>query len=166
MLAALVALAGLFVASYLTLYKLGVIGTLSCSVGSCETVQLSRWATFLGLPVAVWGLGYYALVFTLALVGTHERFADSRGLSLALALLTGWGLIFSAWLTWLELFAIHAICQWCVVSAGLAGVLFIVCVLDWREAGKQFEVPSSKFQEGDDAAPSPLSRDADQPQLR
>src|SRR5919109_3017875 len=102
MLAALVALAGLFVATYLALYKLGVIGTLSCSVGSCETVQLSRWATFLGLPVAVWGVGYYALVFTLALLGVHSRLVESSGLALGLMLLTGWGLIFSAWLTYLE----------------------------------------------------------------
>ena len=100
MLAALVALAGLFVAIYLTLYKLGVIGTLSCSVGSCETVQLSRWATLLGVPVAVWGVGYYAVVFVLTLAGVQERFVESRGLSLALVLLTGWGLIFSAWLTY------------------------------------------------------------------
>jgi hypothetical protein len=39
MLAALVALAGMFVALYLTLYKLGYIGTLACAVGSCETVH-------------------------------------------------------------------------------------------------------------------------------
>jgi uncharacterized membrane protein len=141
MLAVLVALAGLFVATYLTLYKLGFIGTLSCSVGSCETVQLSRWATFLGLPVAVWGLGYYALVFALTLAGVQERFADSRGLSLALVLLTAWGLIFSAWLTYLELFVINAICQWCVVSAVIAGALFVICWLDWRE----FRVSSFEF---------------------
>jgi uncharacterized membrane protein len=133
MLAALVALAGLFVATYLTLYKLGVIGQLSCSVGSCETVQLSRWATLFGLPVAVWGVGYYAAAFALTLAGVQERFADSRGLSLALVVLTGWGLIFSAWLTYLELFVIHAICQWCVVSAVLATVLFVICFLDWRQ---------------------------------
>jgi uncharacterized membrane protein len=145
MLAVLVALAGLFVATYLTLYKLGFIGTLSCSVGSCETVQLSRWATFLGLPVAVWGLGYYALVFALTLAGVQERFADSRGLSLALVLLTAWGLIFSAWLTYLELFVINAICQWCVVSAVIAGALFVICWLDWRE----FRVSSFEFRDKD-----------------
>jgi uncharacterized membrane protein len=133
MLAALVALAGFFVATYLTLYKLGFLGALSCSVGSCETVQLSRWASLLGLPVAAWGVGYYALVFTLAFAGVQERFAESRGLGLALLLLTAWGLIFSAWLTYLELFVIHAICQWCVVSAVLAGVLFVICWMDWRE---------------------------------
>jgi uncharacterized membrane protein len=150
MLAALVALAGLFVASYLTLYKLGVIGELSCSVGSCETVQLSRWATLLGLPVAAWGVGYYALVFALTLVGVQERFVESRGLALALVLLTGWGLIFSAWLTYLELFVIDAICQWCVVSAVLAGVLFVICWLDWKETRLGFPVPGSQFQTGNE----------------
>jgi uncharacterized membrane protein len=145
MLAALVALAGLFVAAYLALYKLGVIGTMSCSVGSCETVQLSRWATLLGLPVAVWGVGYYALVFTLALAGVvHERLTESRGLALALVLLTGWGLIFSAWLTYLELFVIDAICQWCVVSAVLAAMLFVVCWLDWRDTKQELLGPGSE----------------------
>lgn len=143
MLAALVALAGFFVAAYLTLYKLGMIGALTCSVGSCETVQLSRWATFLGLPVALWGVGYYALVFALTLVGIQERFADSRGLSIALVLLTGWGLIFSTWLTYLELFVINAICQWCVVSALLAAALFVICWMDWRETSRQVPGPGS-----------------------
>jgi uncharacterized membrane protein len=146
MLAALVALAGLFVATYLTLYKLGLVGTLSCSVGSCETVQLSRWATLLGLPVAVWGVGYYALVFILALAGVQERFAESRGLSLSLALLTAWGLLFSAWLTYLELFVIDAICQWCVVSAILAAVLFAICWLDWRDTKSEVRGPRSEVQ--------------------
>lgn len=148
MLAALVALAGLFVAIYLTLYKLGVIGTLSCSVGSCETVQLSRWATLLGVPVAVWGVGYYAVVFVLTLAGVQERFVESRGLSLALVLLTGWGLIFSAWLTYLELFVIHAICQWCVVSAVLAAVLFVICWLDWSQ--NRAESSGPRAQESDE----------------
>ena len=66
MLVALVALAGVFVALYLTLYKLGYIGTLACAVGSCETVNTSRWATFLGMPVAVWGLGFYVVALALA----------------------------------------------------------------------------------------------------
>ena len=45
------------VSTYLTLYKLGYIGTLQCAVGSCETVNTSRWATFLGMPVAAWFRG-------------------------------------------------------------------------------------------------------------
>ncbi|HET9455405.1 MAG TPA: vitamin K epoxide reductase family protein [Gemmatimonadaceae bacterium] len=134
MLTTLVALVGVFVALYLAMYKAGVIGTLACGGGECETVQSSKWADFIGIPVAVWGVGYYLLVFALALAGTAERWAESRTLPLALVLLTGWGVLFSAWLTYLELFVIHAICRWCVVSAVIAVVLFGLAVLDWRAA--------------------------------
>ncbi len=133
MLAALLALVGLFVAIYLTLFKVGIVGQLVCAVGSCETVQTSQWATFLGLPVAAWGVGYYVVVLALAFAGTTERWEASPRIPLALVLLTAWGALFSLWLTWLELFVIHAICQWCVVSALLAVALLVVAVLDWRE---------------------------------
>lgn len=132
MLTALVALVGLFVAMYLALYKSGAIGTLACGTGGCETVQLSHWSTLFGLPVATWGVGFYALVFGLAFAATTERFGDSRRLSLALVLLTGWGVVFSAWLTYLELFVIHAICRWCVVSAVIAVAVFVLAYLDRR----------------------------------
>ena len=131
MLTTLVALVGLFVALYLALYKTGVIGTLACGAGGCETVQTSRWANLLGLPVAAWGVGYYALVFAMAFMGTQDRWAGSRPLALGLLLLTGWGVLFSAWLTYLELFVIHAICRWCVVSAVIAVVLFALVLWDW-----------------------------------
>lgn len=143
---AALALAGFFVAIYLTLYKMGIIGEIACSVGSCETVQLSRWATLLGLPVAAWGIGFYATTFALALAGTVERYEDSRAISLALLLLTGWGVVFSAWLTWLELFVIDAICTWCVVSAAIVAVMFAVSVAEWRET--RAIAPSSGADEG------------------
>ena len=133
MLVALVALAGVFVALYLTLYKLGYIGTLACAVGSCETVQTSKWATFLGYPVGAWGVAYYLGVLALALVGLTGRYADSSRLSDVLVGVTGFGLLFSLWLTYLELFVIHAICQWCVVSAILATILFVLSWLDRRD---------------------------------
>ncbi|HVD05611.1 MAG TPA: vitamin K epoxide reductase family protein [Gemmatimonadaceae bacterium] len=133
MLAALIALVGLFVALYLTLYKVGVIGELACSIGSCEAVQTSRWSTFLGLPVAAWGLAFYASVLAVALTGLMERYEDSRPLALGMLALTAWGALFSLWLTYLELFVIRAICQWCVISAVLAVGLTVVSYLDWRE---------------------------------
>lgn len=133
MVAALIALIGLFTALYLTLYKIGVIGTMVCAVGSCERVQLSRWSTLFGVPVAVWGVGYYAAVVGLAMAGLQGRWSDSQALSLGFVVLTGWGVLFSAWLTYLELFVIRAICQWCVFSAILATTLFVIALLDWRE---------------------------------
>lgn len=124
---------GVFIALYLTLYKIGVLGSLSCSVGSCETVNLSRWATFLGLPVAAWGLGTYAVLFALSLMGVQERYDGSRPISMGLVALSGWSVLFSGWLTYLELFVIHAICMWCVISALLMVAIFIASVIDWRQ---------------------------------
>jgi len=130
MLVALFALAGIFVALYLALYKLGYIGVLVCSVGSCETVQTSKWATMFGVPIAVWGVGYYIGVLAIALVGMTPAFSERRSLSQLLAGMTSFGLVFSAWLTYLELWVIDAICQWCVISAILA---LILCVLSWLD---------------------------------
>jgi uncharacterized membrane protein len=132
---ALLALVGTFIALYLTLYKVGAVGNLTCSVGSCETVNTSRWATFLGLPVAAWGLGTYLVILVLAIAGVQERFEASRTLSLALLGISGWSVLFSAWLTYLELFVIKAICIWCLASAVLMLAIFAVSLLDWREIG-------------------------------
>jgi uncharacterized membrane protein len=133
MILAALALIGVFVSTYLTLYKLGYIGELKCSVGSCETVNTSHWATFLGLPVAAWGLGFYVSALALAMVSVQERFADSRAFSLAFVVLTGWGVVFSGWLTYLELFVINAICIWCVTSACIVAVMFLVSLADLRD---------------------------------
>jgi uncharacterized membrane protein len=132
MLMAIIALVGLMIGVYLTLYKYGVVGELACSVGSCERVQTSKWSTFLGLPVATWGIGFYASVLVLAFAGVQARFAESRGVALALLLLTGWGVVFSSWLTYLEWRVINAWCQWCVISAVLVAVLFLLALSDWR----------------------------------
>ena len=129
---ATLALAGIFVALYLFLYKIGRIGNLSCSIGSCETVNLSRWSIFLGAPVAAWGVGFYVVMFGLSVASLQDRYANSIGMSKALALVSGGGFVFSLWLTYLELFVIHAICQWCVMSALIVTTIFVVSMLDLR----------------------------------
>ena len=132
MIIAALALGGVGLATYLAMYKLGMIGTLACTVGSCETVNLSRWATFLGIPVAVWGVGFYVVLFLVALAGTTNRFIDEPWVSHLLLGLTAWGVLFSGWLTYLELYVIHAVCMFCVISAILVTITFLVSVLEWR----------------------------------
>jgi uncharacterized membrane protein len=139
MIVAALALAGIFVALYLLLYKLGMIGALSCAVGSCETVNSSKWATFLGLPVAGWGVGFYIGMFVLAMVSTREDFAESKTVSGLVLVVATTGLLFSAWLTYLELFVIHAVCQWCVVSAFIVAIIFVVSLVDYREKSRKEE---------------------------
>ena len=136
---ALVSLAGIFVGVYLTLYKFGVIGSLVCNVGSCEKVQSSRYSVFLGLPVATWGIGFYLLRLVLSVASMQERYAGSRGLSLAMFLVTGWGVLFTAWLNYLEAFVINAWCEWCLGSAAMVLVLFVLAFLEWRQRGSLAE---------------------------
>lgn len=133
MIVAALALAGIFISVYLTLYKLGVIGELSCTLGSCETVNTSKWSIFLGLPVAAWGVLFYIDVFGVALLGTMPRWENEPVISIVLVAEAGIGVLFSAWLTYLELAVIHAICIWCVASAVIVTVIFVVSVADWRE---------------------------------
>lgn len=123
MTAALLSLAGVFVALYLYLHKLGIIGELACGTGGCETVQLSPYAVFLGIPVPLIGVVGYVVLFALALASLQQP-ADRRWPRLLL-LLSGGAALFSVYLTYLELFVIHAICRFCVASAIIV-VLIVV----------------------------------------
>ena len=133
MIVAALALAGIFISLYLTLYKIGVIGELSCSIGSCETVNTSKWSRFLGLPVAAWGLLFYLDVFVVALVGTMQRFEFEPAISFVLVGEAAVGVLFSAWLTYLELGVIHAICIWCVTSAVIVTAILLTAIADLKE---------------------------------
>jgi uncharacterized membrane protein len=110
---AVLSVVGLLVSAYLTwVHLLGVAPVCLAGSGGCETVQASRYAEILGVPVAALGLGAYAgLLFSVLLRG---EVGVLLGLFVALV-----GVLFSAYLTWLELFVIHAICQYCVLSAVL-----------------------------------------------
>ena len=131
---ALLALAGLTISAYLTMYKVGMLGAIQCTIGGCEKVQTSRWSYFLGLPVSAWGLGAYVTILALAMLGVQPRFARERWVALALFGLSAVGVVFSAYLTYLEAFVIHAWCQWCVISAILITLIFLLSLPGLRQA--------------------------------
>lgn len=126
---------GVAVAGYLTYVHYAGIEPVCQFSGGCEKVQSSEWADIYGMPVALLGLiGYVAIVGSLlALRGDAQLFV-SAALSLV-------GFLYSGYLTYQELFAIKAICQWCVVSAVLMTGLGITTL--WRllaSDGSQKEV--------------------------
>lgn len=123
---ALLALLGLLISVYLLLYKIGFYGALACGSGGCETVQASRYAMLLGVPVAGWGVVWYAAVFGLAIVSVQPRFSNARWIGSTLLALAAAGLAFSGYLTYVELFVIGAICRWCLVSAALTVLIFLL----------------------------------------
>lgn len=130
---ALVALVNAFVATYLHLWKLGLVGNLSCGgSGGCAVVQFSRWSWFLGVDVALIGAIGYSLVFLAALVGTRERASDARGPVLVLAALVYPAFLFTLRLKYAEFFVMRTFCPWCAISAVSITLLGIVVALELR----------------------------------
>jgi len=130
---ALLALVGLFVALYLWLHALGFGGAIKCGAsGGCEVVQTSQWAVFLGLPVAFYGVVGYLAVLVVALASLRPAALAQRQWNVMLVGLASVGLCFTIYLTYLELFVIHAICRWCVGSAVIIAASWIVAVAALR----------------------------------
>jgi uncharacterized membrane protein len=123
LLAGALALTGLAIAIYLTIVHYDHSSPVCVGGGGgCEKVQTSDYAELAGVPVALIGaIGYAAILLSLAVPGDSGRFAG--------ALLGLVGLGFSLYLTYLELFVIDAICQWCVASAVVMALLATTTVV-------------------------------------
>jgi uncharacterized membrane protein len=119
---AALALAGVAIAGYLTYVHYAELQPFCVGGGGgCERVQTSPWAELVGIPVALLGLlAYLTILASLAL-------PDQLGRTVAAFVsLVGFG--FSAWLTYVELAKIDAVCQWCVASAVVMTALAAVSV--------------------------------------
>jgi uncharacterized membrane protein len=116
---------GLVVAGYLayieTTQSLAVCGP----VGDCNTVQGSDYATILGVPIAVLGLINYIAIGLLWFMQNRVQEEQHQLVWLGLMGLTFVGVIFSIYLTALELFIIRAVCAWCLTSAVVTALLLI-----------------------------------------
>ena len=129
---ALLALVGLFVALYLWLHALGFGGPIKCGTGECETVQTSQYAVLFGLPVAFYGVVGYLAILIVALVALRPAALLEPKWNQVLVGLATVGLLFTAYLTYLELFVIHAICRWCVGSAIIITAIWLVSLVSLR----------------------------------
>lgn len=110
---------GIGVAGYLTyVHYAGLHPVCGISHG-CETVQTSRYAYLAGIPVALLGLLTYVVVLATACSRSERALLCGSALSLV-------GFTFSAYLTYQEVFTIHAICSWCVSSAVVFSLLAVV----------------------------------------
>ncbi len=117
---------GFLNATYLTAKH--YIGTpLPCSIlEGCEQVTNSKYSIVFGVPVALGGVFYYLSIFILLIIYLDIR--KNKVLSLA-SLLTVVGFLASMWFVYLQLFIIKAICLYCMVSAVISTILFILGVI-------------------------------------
>lgn len=129
-LAAVLSAAGIAIASYIAIAESDG-GSPVCIAGSagCQTVAESSYAEIAGVNVAAFGAAGYLALFISALL----RGDLGRSASLLFSLI-GFG--FTAYLTYLELFVIDAICQWCVASAVvITGITIVNVVRGFRYIG-------------------------------
>jgi uncharacterized membrane protein len=125
---ALLSVLGLAVSLYLLTVHWGWWTAVCLGVGDCEAVNTSRFSELLGVPVALLGaLAYMAQIALCGAIRWNRYALISRRALFIIAVI---GVVFSAYLTYLELFVIHAICPWCVTSAIL---LIAITILSGME---------------------------------
>jgi uncharacterized membrane protein len=140
------ALAGAGVAAYLVRVHYDD-SALVCTIGDCATVQKSKYAELWGMPIAILGLGMYLAILALGVL--RWRRPDLSGPStLAAFALALAGTLYAAYLTYVELFVIDAICQWCVASA-----LLTVAILAAESTGVWAWMAPAEVEEPPPAAP-------------
>ena len=130
LLGAAFALAGLVDSIYLWSFKWS--GQLICAVGGCEAVNTSSYSMLLGIPVAAIGAGGYAALLALAAWALAARANAPVWLNDVRLTFASIGLFFAAYLTYVELFILHEICMWCVISAISITAIFIAIIVERR----------------------------------
>lgn len=121
--------AGIIVALYLSYVEVTATTAICGPVGDCNAVQSSSYARLFGvIPVGLVGLaGYLALVVAWA----WGRLREDRLAALAPVAIFGmalFGVLFSIYLTYIEIFVLEAVCAWCLASAVIMALLLAINV--------------------------------------
>jgi uncharacterized membrane protein len=132
----MLAIAGLGVSAYL-MWGYAVPGaTLSCGGSSgCDTVKDSIYANLAGIPLPVLGFVSYLTLLVLLVFQRHAAVSKrewSPYVALALFGISLGGVLYSAFLTYIELYVIYAICRWCIASAIIIVALFILSIFNLK----------------------------------
>ena len=125
----LLCLAGLGVAIYLAYVEITHVEAVCGPVGDCNRVQSSPYALIMGIPIAILGILNY---LGLGILWAGQKYPVRRVANLSVLGLVGltiFGTLFSIYLTLVELFAIEAICAWCLSSAAITTLLMLLVVI-------------------------------------
>ncbi len=112
-LSSIISLSGLAVTTYLTVLSVEQIEA-SCGIQGCNEVLNSKWAKILGIPISFPGMLFYGIILILSLNNSSSKNFLSRKIILIAIFLA---VVASVYLTYIEIFIIKAICQYCVGSA-------------------------------------------------
>jgi uncharacterized membrane protein len=119
---------GLLVSIYMTIYKVTSNNSMCLGSGDCSTVNASRYSEVNGIPVAVFGvLGYLAILVTHYFENRNRFFKQNSTLMIFGMALTGF--LFTAWLIYVEVAILKALCPFCVTSQTAMTIIFIIAVM-------------------------------------
>ena len=118
--------AGLIAAGYLAYVEVAHVEAVCGPVGDCNAVQQSDYARLFGIPIGVLGLAGYIMLLLAWAVYRYGRGKWANYAALAMLAMTTGGLLFSIYLTFLEPFVIGATCAWCITSAVIMTLLFLL----------------------------------------
>jgi uncharacterized membrane protein len=122
------AILGLLVSIYMTIYKIYHVESMCLGSGDCSTVNASRYSEVNGIPVAVIGILGYAAILAVLYFETRNRFFKQNGILMIFGMaLTGF--IFTVWLVYVEIALLKAICPFCVTSQVAMTIIFILAVM-------------------------------------
>ena len=111
--AAIIALAGLADAVYLTIHHLTAEPVPCSLISGCETVLTSEYAVIAGIPLAAFGAVAYFVAFSLALLAAFGNRTTWMLFGIQVVLMS----LFTIWLLYLQAYVIGAFCQFCLISA-------------------------------------------------
>lgn len=99
---------------------------INCSIfDGCEIVTTSVYSTILGIPVALFGVIFYISIFVLSIL--YLRLKNKKFL-ISLLGLSSAGFLMSIWFVYTQAFILNAFCFYCLISASLSTILFILSI--------------------------------------
>jgi len=121
------ALIGVIDSFYLFIFKLSKNNAMCLGNGDCATVNASRYSEIYGIPVSLLGLIAYLAILAL-LIFEYRNIVTKENSNLLIFGISLVGVIFSAYLTYIEYFVIFAVCPFCVLSAIVIALLFFISI--------------------------------------
>jgi uncharacterized membrane protein len=121
------AIIGLLVSIYMTIYKLTNNEAMCIGSGGCSVVNASRYSEVNGIPVALIGVGGYVAILALLFLERRPGFFAENG-TMALFGISLVGFLFTLYLIYVEIKLIHALCPFCLASQTVMTIIFILSV--------------------------------------
>ena len=121
------AILGLLVATYMTVYKLTDNDAMCIGSGGCSVVNASRYSEVNGIPVALIGVGGYAAILALLFLERRPGFFQENG-TMILFGISLVGFLFTLYLIFVEIVLIKAYCPFCLTSQAVMTIIFILSV--------------------------------------